>query len=216
MEPTLLPSLLLLDLHPGSGMLCLCGNQRGIVSSGCKQVIHFLSRGKFAKPVVCNCLRWHGQYVSDRSIERVEPERLHSFPLFFETHNPAGKLFFEPCFLIGTINVTGYGRLPVIRPSGLIYQHLTIPQKNLLLQREAPQPRIEVRRSKIPRFVKEQLVDAAIVRGDVCPISHEPLAKETTVITTCFHLVTREHLVQWFAVKNGICPVCNVKCEMDS
>jgi hypothetical protein len=62
----------------------------------------------------------------------------------------------------------------------------------------------------LPGFVANALVDAAITRGELCPITMEPIAEITTsvAVTSCYHVFDHAALLSWMATGDGSCPVC--------
>lgn len=61
----------------------------------------------------------------------------------------------------------------------------------------------------IPTWVIKDLLTTAVSRGDVCPITHEPLvADESVMCLPCFHIFNKEALAKWVEVGEKICPKC--------
>lgn len=66
-------------------------------------------------------------------------------------------------------------------------------------------------RSVPPQYVVDLMVADAIVKGETCPILYDPLTKENTVVTSCFHLFSREAFADW-RKKSKECPKCREEC----
>jgi hypothetical protein len=62
-----------------------------------------------------------------------------------------------------------------------------------------------------PQYVVNLMVSDAIVKGETCPILYDPLTKENTVVTSCFHLFSREAFADW-RKKSKECPKCREEC----
>lgn len=60
---------------------------------------------------------------------------------------------------------------------------------------------------KIPEFVAQALLDAAVKKEEMCPISMEHFTAGKTAVTSCFHLFEKDCLVEWMKQKS-CCPVC--------
>jgi hypothetical protein len=60
----------------------------------------------------------------------------------------------------------------------------------------------------IPKFVADTLIRDAVSRAATCPITMEPLAPETTAVTSCFHLFERDAIAAWMAQAGNCCAVC--------
>jgi hypothetical protein len=60
---------------------------------------------------------------------------------------------------------------------------------------------------KMPRHLIRLVLDAAISKGDACPITMEPLTRESVVMTPCGHLFEREAIEHSLGCK-AECPNC--------
>jgi len=68
----------------------------------------------------------------------------------------------------------------------------------------------EKSKATIPTHVLRSFMEAAIQRGDICPITLEPLTKETIAYTPCGHLFDRESINQCTS-----CPNCRARISSD-
>jgi hypothetical protein len=66
----------------------------------------------------------------------------------------------------------------------------------------------------MPAHVVNVFVEAAIAKGELCPITQEALTKETTVVTPCGHALDNSSAKYWISTKNS-CPVCRHPCSED-
>ncbi len=66
---------------------------------------------------------------------------------------------------------------------------------------------------EIPRFVAEALLEKAIASEESCTITMEPLEKEKTAATSCYHLFHRDALQEWRKTHTD-CPVCKQICSI--
>lgn len=64
----------------------------------------------------------------------------------------------------------------------------------------------------IPQHIFRCFVDDAIKRKEECPITLEPLTKETVAGTQCGHLFNREAIMNVLR-ENGSCPTCRAKLD---
>lgn len=58
-----------------------------------------------------------------------------------------------------------------------------------------------------PQHLVNMIVEAAIQKGDTCPISFEPLTKTSARLTPCGHLVSHLAAEHWLSSAHS-CPVC--------
>jgi hypothetical protein len=66
-------------------------------------------------------------------------------------------------------------------------------------------------RKSLPAHVANIVLSDAISKNEVCPISSEPITKETGTVTSCGHVFCKESIDQWLSIKNE-CPVCKQSC----
>jgi hypothetical protein len=70
--------------------------------------------------------------------------------------------------------------------------------------------------SSIPKHMIEAVLRDASTRGEVCPITYEPIGMTSSAITSCFHVFDRESIDKW--IKNPAngdkCPVCKSQCNV--
>jgi hypothetical protein len=63
----------------------------------------------------------------------------------------------------------------------------------------------------IPTFIVNLLIEDAIAKKQDCSITMEPLTKETSAVTSCYHIFDRDAIAIWLAT-NKTCPVCKQEC----
>lgn len=66
---------------------------------------------------------------------------------------------------------------------------------------------------KMPRHLIRLVLDAAISKGESCPITMEPLTRESVVMTPCGHLFEREAIEHSLGCKEE-CPNCRSAVRM--
>lgn len=64
----------------------------------------------------------------------------------------------------------------------------------------------------IPSFVINLLKEDAVRKGSLCPIILEPITLENSIVTSCYHVFTKEAFLVWQKVSTK-CPTCRVHCE---
>lgn len=71
-----------------------------------------------------------------------------------------------------------------------------------------PRPVIQVQALPMPKEVGDTLIQAAVQRGDECPILYNKLSDcDSVSITSCFHAFDSAALNEWRST-SGICPCC--------
>ncbi len=73
-------------------------------------------------------------------------------------------------------------------------------------------PPVEV--VKMPRHLVRLVLEAAVSKGDACPITMEPFTKDSVVMTPCGHLFEREAIQRSLAGKEE-CPNCRSAVHME-
>ena len=63
----------------------------------------------------------------------------------------------------------------------------------------------------IPSFVITLVKEDAIRKGYECPIIYEAITLENSIVTSCYHVFTRDAFVKWQET-NISCPTCRIKC----
>jgi len=63
---------------------------------------------------------------------------------------------------------------------------------------------------KIPSHVKEKIIELAVLKGEQCPVTMDPLTRINTVCTPCGHLFSRGVLKEGV----GKCPICREKISL--
>lgn len=66
-------------------------------------------------------------------------------------------------------------------------------------------------RKGLPQHVANIVLADAISKNEICPISSEPITKETGTVTSCGHVFCKDSIDQWLSIKNE-CPVCKQTC----
>lgn len=90
------------------------------------------------------------------------------------------------------------------RPSYL--QHPGGPPSGLPPAPSVPQPPKRYS-TTFPQHLVNMVLEAAIQKGDTCPISFEPLTKTSARLTPCGHLVSHLAAEHWLSSAHS-CPVC--------
>ena len=65
--------------------------------------------------------------------------------------------------------------------------------------------------SRPNKDIIDLIINNEIAKKSICPISMEEIEKETSVVTNCFHVFSKENLEIWLQTKK-FCPVCKTKC----
>lgn len=65
---------------------------------------------------------------------------------------------------------------------------------------------------RIPSFVVLLLKEDAIRKGSLCPIILEPITMENSIVTSCYHVFTKDAFEIWQQISTK-CPTCRMKCE---
>lgn len=60
---------------------------------------------------------------------------------------------------------------------------------------------------KIPHHIALRLIDLAVIKGEQCPVTLEPLTKETAIVTNCGHVFSRE-MIREKEKTIPTCPLC--------
>jgi len=66
-------------------------------------------------------------------------------------------------------------------------------------------------RKGLPQHVANIVLADAISKNEICPISSEPITKDTGTVTSCGHVFCKDSIDQWLSIKNE-CPVCKQTC----
>jgi hypothetical protein len=61
--------------------------------------------------------------------------------------------------------------------------------------------------------VADTMIEAAMAKGESCPISMEPITKESVCVAPCYHCFDKESIQQWLA-RNESCPTCRTPCAL--
>jgi len=65
---------------------------------------------------------------------------------------------------------------------------------------------------KIPSHIIAAYIQSLLDKKEVCPITMEPLERDTLYITDCGHAMNRGAAERWITQKKS-CPVCRVACN---
>jgi len=70
--------------------------------------------------------------------------------------------------------------------------------------------------SSIPKHMIEAVLRDSSTRGELCPITYEPIDMSSSAITSCFHVFDRESIEQWITnpANGDKCPVCKSQCNV--
>jgi hypothetical protein len=63
---------------------------------------------------------------------------------------------------------------------------------------------------KIPQCVVNGYIESLIAKREICPISLEPLEKETTLVSPCGHAISHHAVLHWIRGAHS-CPVCRAE-----
>jgi hypothetical protein len=63
---------------------------------------------------------------------------------------------------------------------------------------------------KFPQCVINGYIENLIAKHEVCPISLEPLEKETTLVAPCGHAISHHAVIHWIRGAHS-CPVCRAE-----
>jgi SUMO ligase MMS21 Smc5/6 complex component len=60
------------------------------------------------------------------------------------------------------------------------------------------------------------LINDAVAKKDVCPITMEQFDLSSTELTSCYHLFEKDAIETWLSDKNNKskCPVCKQVCKL--
>ena len=65
---------------------------------------------------------------------------------------------------------------------------------------------------KIPAHIMATYIQSLLDKKELCPITMEPLQRDTLYITECGHAMSKSAARKWITQKKS-CPVCRVKCS---
>ena len=109
------------------------------------------------------------------------------------------------------IDLSGLGLISI--PEGMLqptlqslwcYNNPFIIQPNLQ-QQQQPQP--------FPKRIIDTIIRDAIQKEELCPILYEPLQENGCILTSCFHIFSKEGFTEW-SKKSSECPTCRQKCSV--
>ena len=94
--------------------------------------------------------------------------------------------------------------------------HTPINQMEVALaaSRSVPRPRQRPRNPppSFPAHLVDSVLAAAEAEGKTCPITMEPIRKQTATITSCGHIFQKEALREWMR-SHDTCPECRNHCD---
>lgn len=69
---------------------------------------------------------------------------------------------------------------------------------------------------EIPNHAINMLLLAAVIQGEECPISGNPIDTNNGSVTSCFHIFDKDAMTTWLALPhtNKKCPVCMQACDL--
>jgi hypothetical protein len=89
---------------------------------------------------------------------------------------------------------------------------------NLWILREAgppplaiPTPQRQRRIHTIPKRIAQVILEDAVNKGEVCPITMDDISIDTSKVTSCFHIFDGDAITTWLSRK-AECPVCKETC----
>ena len=65
----------------------------------------------------------------------------------------------------------------------------------------------------LPKRIIDSIIRDAIINKETCPILQEPLQENAYILTTCFHVFSKEGFAEW-SKKSSECPTCRQKCSV--
>lgn len=139
--------------------------------------------------------------------------------LFARTHNYSdAELYY---FIL--INPRCIEQIPIERHSEIINARIRslgielYPGTNLIRsgishqEQQEPQqePQQPLRINRLPKHVEEAVIEQTFSKETpICPITMEPLTRETVVVTVCGHLFSRGALEKALITLSRVCPTC--------
>lgn len=66
----------------------------------------------------------------------------------------------------------------------------------------------------VPKYVADLLIKNSVEKDEKCPITMDPIDKETCSVTSCFHIFEKSSIETWLTNKDNKskCPVCKQVC----
>jgi len=74
-----------------------------------------------------------------------------------------------------------------------------------------PPPQRQRRIHTIPKRIAQVILEDAVNKGEVCPITMDDISIDTSRVTSCFHIFDGEAITTWLRRK-AECPVCKEIC----
>lgn len=71
-----------------------------------------------------------------------------------------------------------------------------------------------VPKPKLPQHMVNLFIEDVLKKGDACPVSMEPLVRETVCITPCGHALDSSSAKCWISNEHS-CPVCRASCCLE-
>ena len=81
------------------------------------------------------------------------------------------------------------------------------------IQIQQPQQPKQINTLSIPKHVTDLIIQTTIQKGETCPILHDPLQENGCILTSCFHIFSKEGFTEW-SKKSSECPTCRQKCSV--
>lgn len=94
-------------------------------------------------------------------------------------------------------------------PPARIEQEQHAPRRG---QRESTQTIVT---ASLPQHIVNSYIQSLLDKHEVCPITMEPFAQDSVVITPCGHAVSQDAAVHWIQDAHS-CPVCRKACTIAS
>lgn len=96
---------------------------------------------------------------------------------------------------------------------GMIARRQQREGQQLQPQPTAPPAPVAQAQPTMPQHVVNTFIDAEIARGTVCPISQEPLTRDTACLTPCGHVYSFDEVAHWIQGGHS-CPECRAACSV--
>lgn len=95
----------------------------------------------------------------------------------------------------------------------------TPPPPSVPRRSSQAQPRVQPQaqaqsRPAMPQHIVNTVIETLIIQEKECPITQDPLVKETTCLTPCGHAMTTDAAARWIRDAHS-CPECRSHCSVD-
>jgi len=78
----------------------------------------------------------------------------------------------------------------------------------------ATQAPVAILNKGLPTHITKLVLDDAISKNEVCPITSEPITQTNATVTNCGHVFSSSGLTTWLKTPSskGLCPTCRTSC----